>query len=101
MSTLKYGSSGNEVKTLQTALKRAGCVVNVDGIFGASTATAVKKFQLNHGLTVDGIVGSRTWKKLYVYLPNDTQALGEAVMECLDAIEKLPEFEKLVNLIYG
>lgn len=101
MTTLKYGSSGDEVKKLQTALKRAGCTIDIDGIFGAATTTAVKRFQLNHGLVVDGIVGSRTWKKLCAYLPNNTQALGEAVLECLDAIEKLPEYEKLVSLVYG
>ena len=36
----------------------------VDGIFGANTETAVKKFQKDLGLTQDGIVGPETWDKI-------------------------------------
>jgi N-acetylmuramoyl-L-alanine amidase len=41
-----------------------------DGIFGAGTENAVKSFQRHHGLTVDGIVGKKTWDKLLVELPH-------------------------------
>lgn len=36
----------------------------VDGIFGNETKSNVEKWQKNHGLVVDGIVGAETWKKL-------------------------------------
>jgi peptidoglycan hydrolase-like protein with peptidoglycan-binding domain len=57
--TLKKGSSGKYVKTLQKKLK-----IKQDGIFGADTLKAVKKFQKKHGLTVDGVVGKKTWTAL-------------------------------------
>lgn len=38
--------------------------VDVDGIYGANTTNAVKKFQSENKLTDDGIVGSKTWQKL-------------------------------------
>lgn len=57
----KYGSRGNEVKTIQDKLKRWGYYTgNVDGVYGSLTVSAVKKFQQKNGLTVDGIAGPRT-----------------------------------------
>lgn len=57
--TLKVGSKGAAVKTLQ---KRLG--VTADGDFGPKTKAAVVAFQKKHGLTPDGIVGPATWKEL-------------------------------------
>ena len=57
----QYGSSGEEVKQIQRKLKDWGYYKgNVDGVFGSQTFDAVKAFQRNNGLTVDGIVGSQT-----------------------------------------
>lgn len=57
----KYGSTGNEVKTLQQKLKDLGFYNgSVDGIFGTQTQTAVRNFQRSVGITVDGIAGSTT-----------------------------------------
>ena len=57
----KYGSQGEEVRQIQTKLKRWGYYNgNVDGIFGSKTLAAVKLFQKKNGLTVDGIAGSKT-----------------------------------------
>lgn len=59
---LKKGSTGDEVRELQTALKALGYDVGaVDGQFGASTESAVKKFQSDRGIPADGIVGPITW----------------------------------------
>lgn len=63
-STLRQGSTGSEVKKLQKLLNNAGYKLTVDGIFGANTLNAVKKYQQSKGLTVDGIVGANTWGKL-------------------------------------
>jgi hypothetical protein len=51
---------GSDVERLQTALKKAGIAVGVDGEFGPGTDKAVKDFQAKKTLTADGIVGPRT-----------------------------------------
>jgi peptidoglycan hydrolase-like protein with peptidoglycan-binding domain len=67
---LRLGSRGESVSTLQAMLNKARVRYNaipllaVDGIFGPMTNTAVRTFQLYHGLTVDGIVGPATWNAL-------------------------------------
>lgn len=64
--TLRQGSRGSHVVYLQnklvTKLYPAG---TADGIFGVKTTDAVKQFQRENGLVVDGIVGKNTWAKLY------------------------------------
>lgn len=60
-AVLKMGSSGSQVRTLQTKLNNWGYNAGkVDGIFGSSTREAVKRFQRKNGLTADGIVGAKT-----------------------------------------
>ena len=57
MKTIKKGSKGTAVKIWQI-------IVNVepDGIFGSDTERATKDFQKANSLTVDGIVGAKSWK---------------------------------------
>lgn len=67
ISTLKNGSKGSVVKSLQILLIGRGYSCGncgADGDFGNGTMNAVKKFQKNNGLTEDGIVGLATWNKL-------------------------------------
>ncbi len=68
---LRVGSTGLDVQTIQTYLKRIrqnypAIPVITDGVgtFGDSTRAAVVKFQSIFGLTPDGIVGKSTWYKL-------------------------------------
>ena len=57
----KYGSRGQEVRSIQDKLKRWGYYTgNVDGIYGSLTVSAVKRFQQKNGLKVDGIAGTQT-----------------------------------------
>ena len=63
-STLSYGSSGSEVKKLQTILNNNGYSLDVDGKFGSKTQAAVEDYQRKNKLAVDGIVGVNTWGKL-------------------------------------
>ena len=64
-NSLKKGSKGEEVKKLQKRLNAIGKYgLEEDGDFGTNTEKAVKDYQSKHGLTVDGIVGEKTWKKL-------------------------------------
>ena len=60
-ATSRYGSRGDEVKQIQTKLKRWGYYNgSIDGIYGTKTLNAVKSFQRKNGLTVDGIAGNNT-----------------------------------------
>ena len=62
---LKQGSTGSDVRELQTKLNSIGFNCGkVDGIFGTKTVAAVKRFQQKYKLAVDGIVGKNTFKKL-------------------------------------
>lgn len=58
---LKQGSTGSQVRTMQTKLKNWGYYTGaVDGIFGPKTREAVIFFQRRNGLVPDGIVGAKT-----------------------------------------
>lgn len=60
--TLRRGDRGEDVVNLQTRLASMGYSVGkIDGIFGVKTLEAVKAFQIDNNLTVDGIVGVKTW----------------------------------------
>ncbi len=62
---LKSGSRGLPVRRVQSRLTRAGYDTGgVDGIYGSKTASAVKKLQADYGLTVDGVVGPKTWARI-------------------------------------
>lgn len=64
-ATLRYGSQGVEVQTLQNKLISLGYLSgSADGKFGSSTRRAVKAFQQANGLSPDGIVGAATQAKL-------------------------------------
>jgi hypothetical protein len=56
LATLRRGSVGNDVKTLQMRL-----AIGVDGSFGPVTEAAVVAFQRGAGLAPDGVVGPKTW----------------------------------------
>lgn len=69
----QYGSSGEEVKQIQSKLKEWGYYQgNVDGIFGSQTYEAVRKFQSSNGLKVDGIAGSQTLAALGINSENSS-----------------------------
>ena len=59
---LKRGASGTAVRQLQAALKEAGHDPGpIDGHFGPATEAAVRAFQQEKGIAVDGVVGDITW----------------------------------------
>ncbi len=63
---LKQGSRGTDVAIVQYKLAREGYDVGtVDGIAGAKFDKAVRAYQKNKGLLVDGKVGINTWNSLF------------------------------------
>ena len=62
--TLRCGTKGDLVVQLQRLLSKDGSNLEIDGIFGPGTQSAVRAFQKRHGLVVDGIVGPKTWGAL-------------------------------------
>ncbi|MCH4167335.1 MAG: 3D domain-containing protein [Megasphaera sp.] len=59
------GMSGSVVQSVQYMLEDTGYLSDgADGVFGDGTATAVKRFQADHGLDADGVVGSQTMAAL-------------------------------------
>lgn len=63
--TLKLGDKSDWVTIAQGRLVVAGFPVEVDGKYGPKTKQAVIDFQKANGLTADGIIGPKTWAKLY------------------------------------
>lgn len=95
---VSYGSSGAAVKELQTLLNSQGYALDVDGVFGAKTRTAVKNYQKKNGLRLDGIVGEETWGSLHNI---ETEAAQAALLTqqntpkvSADTEEKLAALEK-------
>lgn len=89
MTLSKYGSRGDEVRQIQTRLKELGYNPGtIDGIYGKNTQNAVKSFQRDKGLSVDGIAGSQTLKALGIssggstsggYTENDVNLLARII----------------------
>ncbi|TVP62622.1 MAG: peptidoglycan-binding protein [Nodularia sp. (in: Bacteria)] len=63
---LRFGNSGTSVRILQRLLVANGYAIRVDGAFGPLTETAVKAFQNQRSVGVDGIVGPVTWQQLSI-----------------------------------
>lgn len=61
---IEYGDRGNDVKNLQAKLNKVGHNLEVDGICGNATVSAIKDFQEKYNLTVDGQAGKNTITKL-------------------------------------
>ena len=73
METLKLGSKGDAVKLLQAKL---GAVQ--DGDFGKKTEALVKEWQKKNKLAIDGIVGPKTWEKMFG--TTEANAIGGCVV---------------------
>ncbi len=90
----KYGSRGDEVRQIQTKLKRWGYYNgNVDGIYGTQTLNAVKYFQRKNGLTQDGIAGPATLKAMGIFSSSGSSSSGSG--------SNSSNVNLLARLIYG
>ena len=71
----KLGSSGKEVTAIQNALKERGLFTGeATGYYGTKTQAAVKRFQKQKGLSVDGIAGPQTLNALGISTGSVPQA---------------------------
>lgn len=73
LPTIHRNDTGEAVKMAQKILIFTGYLTlgTADGIFGVKTEKAVKSYQLNRDLVVDGIVGSKTWHKMTDDIPDE------------------------------
>lgn len=62
--TISRGATGEAVVLLTTELRKRGYPVPVSDVFGPRTDAAVRAFQRDNRLFIDGIVGKRTWRAL-------------------------------------
>ena len=109
---LEKGSTGSDVKDLQTKLKKLGYYdAYVDGDYGDTTVAAVKAFQKKYNLTADGIAGKETLRKLDSVYKNansdkDDDSLrmgdsGSAVKELQTKLKKLGYYDGTVDSTFG
>ena len=109
---LEKGSTGSDVKDLQTKLKKLGYYdAYVDGDYGDTTVAAVKAFQKKYNLTADGIAGKETLKKLDSAYKNadsakDVDSLrmgdsGSAVKDLQTKLKKLGYYDGTVDSTFG
>ncbi len=125
--TLQVGSTGEDVKKLQNALVSAGYDVGktgADGIYGANTQKAVRSYQKDKGLAIDGIAGSQTLGSLYssgetaqsepqspaakeaplLYNPEEDSAYRKAVEKLEQTLQNMPvytpEYESQLGQLY-
>ena len=86
----KYGPRGDEVRQIQTKLKRWGYYNgNVDGIFGSQTLEAVKYFQRKNGLKVDGIAGPETLKAMGIYSSSNSSSSSSSNSNNLNLLARV------------
>lgn len=106
---LSNGARGQAVKTLQTKLDNLNYYnYNIDGIYGAITTNAVKKFQRTKDLKVDGIAGPKTLGSLFgnssVHSSNKLLRIGsrgQAVSNLQSKLHSLGYYSYKVDGIYG
>lgn len=79
---LRAGSKGAGVRELQKLLVRAGYSLDVDADYGPSTEKAVRNYQKNNGLEIDGVAGPATMKSLQRLKVSPDEQLG--VQKTLD-----------------
>lgn len=76
-ATSKFGSSGEEVRQIQSKLKSWGFYSgSIDGVYGSQTVEAVKAFQKKNGLTADGVAGEKTLSALGIQSSNGSSGGG-------------------------
>lgn len=80
----QYGDTGNEIVAIQKKLIAAGYKARETGEYDANTKWAVRLYQKDQGLPVDGILGDTTYKKL----------MGKPMPSATKTVSKVKEISK-------
>lgn len=97
--TIQDGDYGSLVRLVQECL-----LCELDGSFGPETEREVKRFQDNHNLENDGVVGPQTWAKLvevYDLPPYPTPMLRPLPPDVIDEIEVAAAESDVADLLWG
>ena len=88
---LKSGGRGKGIELLQERLQQLGYLAEPEAVFAAATLKAVRGFQRDRGLKVDGIVGPRTWKRLFPALKPSREYLDGVLYGGCQVFDDLDE----------
>lgn len=107
LETIRKGSTGEAVMELQGYLQELGYYGGeIDGIAGGGTVTAIKAFQKDNDLTVDGVCGKKTWAALLEQanpdtpeVPDEPDEPKESVTLTIDKSVALYLYEVLKNVL--
>lgn len=80
----QYGDTGSEIVAIQKKLIAAGYKARETGEYDANTKWAVRLYQKDQGLPVDGILGDTTYKKL----------MGKPMPSATKTVSKVKEISK-------
>lgn len=76
LPTITSGMRGQDVALMQRLLTYGGQPVAITELYGPTTQGLVKKYQAQHGLSADGIVGNNTWRSLMPWLARGSKGVA-------------------------
>ena len=96
----EIGSAGDEVLLLQRRLQELGYLTkDADGIYDETTASAVRKYQQEHGLSADGVAGPKTLLSLGIVEASDLSSFGKTAILARIVWAEAGDYGYLVQLV--
>ncbi|TMW73394.1 peptidoglycan-binding protein [Alteribacter natronophilus] len=95
---LKQGVENEETAYLQELLNKRGYIEEVNGVFDKTTAEAVKAFQGDASIKVDGVAGPQTLGALQVLRQGDR---GDAVLALQEDLKQLGYYNGKLDGVFG
>lgn len=93
MKTIRYQSRGSDVEALEEILKELGYNIEPNTYFDLETHEAVKDFQKQYQLVIDGIVGPKTWSKLFAARDSSLSDYHDKLLKELDLVAFAEKYE--------